>query len=411
MGGIALALSGVVAAWTATHPATAGPPVPGMTIGVTHAQQSADGWGEPGAVSRARDVLASVAPVQNQHLMGWGALNPEPRPGDMEFASLDRRIEAITGTGAEPVLTLCCAPDWMKGGEPGTTDWDRLTTAPDPDHYDDFARLAAAAAIRYPEVRRFIVWNEFKGFYDEERNNWDVAAYTDLYNEVYRAVKEVRPDALVGGPYVVFDIWSSREEASHPSAVEGRWGVLDQRALDVVEYWLAHAEGADFVAVDASSGTRDDGLLTTDFEATEALGEVTRWVRSRTDLPVWWAELYATVDGERPSSDARRAAVMAQALVTVAQAGASGALLWQPEASEEVRTAALFTPTAEAAGGRPLPLVALLEVIGEELRRDPRRVETRWHPSGPMWTVRTPEWSAVWTPDGGVRGPFPTAVW
>ena len=313
--------------------------------------------------------------------------------------------------GAEPVLTLCCAPDWMKGGDPGATDWTAINRAPTRAHFDDFARLAQRAAARYPEVRRFIVWNELKGFYDEDRNDWDAAAYTDLYNQVYRAVKEVRPDALVGGPYVVFDIWSAADEASHPSAVSGDWGVLDQRALDVVDHWLAHAVGADFLVVDASSGSRDRGLTTTDFDAVEALGAITRWVRERTDLPVWWAEIYATVGAQDvPSTDPRRAAVMAHALVTVARAGASGALLWQPETSSDVRTAALFTGTTESGGGRPLPLATVLDVIGEQLRRDPRRVETRWYPSRPMWTVRTPEWALVWTPEGGLQGPYPAAA-
>jgi hypothetical protein len=111
-----------------------------------------------------------------------------------------------------------------------------------------------------------------------------------------------------------------------------------------------------------------------------------------------------------PSTDPRRAAVMAHALVTVARAGASGALLWQPETSSDVRTAALFTRTTQSGGGRPLPLATVLDVIGEQLRRDPRRVETRWYPSRPMWTVRTPEWALVWTPEGGLQGPYPAAA-
>ncbi len=178
----------------------AGPAVPGLTVGVTHTQTSPDSWNRRGAVASARDILESVAPIQNQHLMGWGALNPEPSPGVYEWGSLDRRMEGIVDMGAEPVLTLCCAPDWMKGGAPGATDWGQLEVAPTPEHYDDFARLAQEAALRYPEVRHFIVWNELKGFYDSENNEWDAAGYTDLYNRVYTAVKEVRPDALIGGP-------------------------------------------------------------------------------------------------------------------------------------------------------------------------------------------------------------------
>ncbi|OLT10047.1 hypothetical protein BJF78_29420 [Pseudonocardia sp. CNS-139] len=63
-------------------------------------------------------------------------------------------------------MTLCCAPDWMKGGEPGETDWSRIEVAPDPAHYADFAALAVDVARRYPQVRHFVVWNELKGFFD-----------------------------------------------------------------------------------------------------------------------------------------------------------------------------------------------------------------------------------------------------
>ncbi|MDQ1663412.1 MAG: hypothetical protein QOJ68_3392 [Blastococcus sp.] len=358
---------------------------------------------------RATALLSAVAPVQNQSLMGWGTLNPEPSPGTFDWSTLDSRIGTITAMGAQPVLTLCCAPDWMKGGRAGSTDWSRLEVAPTPDHYDDFASLAAQAAARYPQVRRFLVWNELKGFFDSVRNDWDAAAYTDLYNQVYRAVKKVRPDALVGGPYVVFDSWSSSSVTDRPSAVRGPWGVLDQRPLDVVNYWLAHAVGADFIAVDADTITRDRGLVTDDFAATAKLATVTRWVRSRTTLPVWWAELYATPDhASAPAGDLRRAAVMAAALVAVAQAGASGALLWQPQASADFDSAALFSSTTSVQGGRPLPLAGLLRLMLEQLKQDPRQVTSSWNPATARWTLTVPGWQMTWSARDGLRGPNPS---
>jgi hypothetical protein len=378
-----------------------------LTFGVTHGRQSADPWNPAPAVDRARQLLRAVAPLQDQALMGWGALNPEPSPGEYDFASLDSRIHLITATGAEPVLTLCCAPDWMKGGRPGTTDWSALEKAPSPAHYDDFARLAAVAALRYPQVRHFVVWNELKGFYDEATNNWDTVGYTQLYNKIYKAVKKARPDALLGGPYVVFDSWSSRD-SSNPSRVSGPWGVLDQRPLDALDYWLKHAVGADFIAVDASTGTRDRGLTTTDFEATEKLAVVTRWIRSRSDLPVWWVELYPTSDDESaPPGDPRRAAVMMDALVRVAQAGASVALLWQPQATADLQSVAIFTDTSRPGGGQELPLARMLRAVGERLRQSPRLVVTRWDPGASLWTLVTPDVSFSWSPDTGLSGPHP----
>jgi hypothetical protein len=388
----------------------AAPEVSRFTLGVTHTQKTVN-LQDPGtAVSRIIEVLDAVAPVHNQHLMGWGALNPEPSPDDFDFASLDERIDMITELGAEPMLTLCCAPDWMKGGEAGTTDWSRIEEAPTPDHFDDFARLAQRAAERYPQVRRFNVWNELKGFYDADRNDWDAAGYTDLYNRVYEAVKEVRPDALIGGPYVVFDSWSSPSATSNPSAVRGPWGVLDQRSLDVMDYWLEHAVGADFIAVDARTATRDRGLTTTDFEAVGKLSAVTEWVRSRSDLPIWWVEMYADTDNSTSSADPRRAAVMAEAFVTVAQAGASAALLWQPQAGKDFRSAALFTASSSRGGGRPLPLATILSAIADDLSKDPDSVVTSWDSSRSVWTVTTPHEVLRWSSAKGIQGPFPTTA-
>lgn len=387
-------------------PAPVGPAVPGLRFGATYTEGSLEPW-EPGSARRrASAVLSAVAPVQNQSLMGWGALNPEPSPGVYAWDSLDQRIRTITSTGAEPVLTLCCAPDWMKGGTPGTTDWSRIEVAPDRAHYQAFASLAAAAARRYRAVHRFIVWNELKGFYDGSANEWDIAAYTDLYNAVYRAVKQVRPDAQVGGPYAVLDSWSSASVTDHPSAVRGPWGLLDQRPLDAISYWLQHAVGADFVAVDGGTATRDRGLVVSEFEATQKLAAATKWLRARTDLPVWWAEIYADTNPSDMSPGApERAAVMADALVEVAKAGASVALLWQPQASDSLSSAALFTSTAAADGGRPLPLVSLLRFLGRQLRQDPRLVSTSWDGAARRFTVTVGERSMTWSASDGLSPP------
>jgi hypothetical protein len=392
--------------WAASRGATVDAHLPGLTVGVTHGESSVDPLNPAAAVSRARGVLEEVAPVQNQHLMGWGALNPEPSPGVFDFSSLDRRMNMITAMGAEPVVTLCCAPDWMKGGSAGSTDWSRIEDAPTPAHFDDFARLAQVTALRYPQVRRFIVWNELKGFFDEKRDDWDVKGYTELYNRVYEAVKKVRPDALVGGPYIGIDSWSAPSAYSHSSPLSGSWGVVDRRSLGVIDYWLGHAVGADFIALDGGTATHDRGLTTTDFEAVGKLSAVTEWVRTRSDLPIWWTEIYPECsDRSATAADPRRAAVMADALVALARAGASVALIWQPQAGAELQSAALFTDTTDPGGGQALPLVGLLQAMESHLRRDPRSVVTSWDPSRSLWTLTTPDGITSWSPGSGLRGP------
>lgn len=302
--------------------------------------------------------------VQNQHIMGWGASNPEPTPGDYRFTSLDDRIDFIRRAGGTPVITLCCAPDWMKGGTPGQTDWDQLTAAPLPEHYADFAALSAMIARRYPDVRHFMVWNEFKGFFDEENNRWDAEGYTELYNQVYTAVKAVNPRNHIGGPYL--DMASPPPDTAAGSSLSGPWGTVDQRVLDAFDYWLEHKNGADFVVVDghataedsrSEDGGSDDGG-SDEFATLEKFSAVSRWVQERTELPLWWAEWYVEpTDSESDWSGRQQTAVRTAAMIEMAKSGVDMALYWNPPPDDEDCATCLWTDTTSEDGGRPLPFL------------------------------------------------------
>ncbi|NIH80152.1 hypothetical protein [Amycolatopsis viridis] len=370
----------------------------GLVLGVTHAQYSLDSWLTPGQRQSGEQILGATPMLQNQHIMGFGVGNPEPAPGRYDWSRLDERMDLIERTGGTPVITLCCAPDWMKGGAIGTTNWDNLAAAPLRAHFADFARLSAQVAQRYPQVQYFQVWNELKGFWNAARDNWDVAAYTDLYNQVYDAVKRVRPDARIGGPYVVLTSWSAPAATDHPSQLRGPYGVVDQRSLDVVSYWNEHKHGGDFVALDASTGTRDKGLITTPDKASQIYADATRWARGVTGLPVWWSEFYPDSkppdpkppDGKAPDTtlpagtaltrsagtaqaappvDQARAVATLDAVAWAEEAGAAAMLLWQPEASDDLPYAALWS---EARPGvdrlRPMSLTAAWTWLAPRLR-------------------------------------------
>lgn len=324
-----------------------------LHLGVTHTEHSADSWGNRTAVDSARTLLREASLFQNQHIMGWGAGSPEPWPGVYDWRSLDARVRLMRETSAKPMITFAAAPDWMKGGLPGITNWSRIEAAPTPAFYDEFARLAQRVALRYPDVRHFQVWNELKGFWDPVKNRWRFEEYTRLYNAVYEAVKSVRPDSFIGGPYVVVDSWSTADEASHPAALRGHWGVADQRALDVIDYWLANKRGADFIAIDGSTRTRDAGLTTDPFAAAQKFVDVTRWVRSRTDLPIVWSEWRASPDSTDPT---RRVAIAANALGATAYGGAAGVLLWQPQGEGAACNVCLWTDTRRTGGGLKAPM-------------------------------------------------------
>ncbi|MGW0084869.1 GH39 family glycosyl hydrolase [Streptomyces sp. NPDC003393] len=343
--------------------------------GFTHTQFSAD-EGSAAATDRVADLLSrSGGAPQNQAIMGWGADNPEPVRGRYDFAALDRRVDFMRRSGGVPVITLCCAPDWMKGGRAGVgnTDWSQsaLETAPTPDHFKDYAALAATVARRYPDVRHFLVWNEFKGFWNNARARWDYEGYTQLYNLVYRALKKVDPTIMVGGPYLVMDSVDPRQKDNASTALRGPWGAMDQRVLDAFDYWNTHKAGADFVVVDGSSYTKDDELLPNEFAATDKLTAVGRWVRQRTrGLPLWWAEYYVEPadgnDDRKGWSEAHRVAVHAAGLIAMVKGGASSGFYWNPEEEEEGTDCpgCLWTPTDSAAGGRALPMYDLLSRFG-----------------------------------------------
>lgn len=347
-----------------------------LSVGVTHGQYSIDEWGHPEALASARAVLTATATYQNQHIYGWGTVNPEPSPGQYDWSSLDRRMELIRSTGGTPVITLCCAPDWMKGGRPGETDWTRLHVAPDPEHYDDFAALAAAVARRYPDVRHFQVWNELKGFWDAERNRWNYEAYTELYNKVYDALKAVDPTIAVGGPYVVIDLWADGPSGDRRSELTGACGTVDQLSLDVLDYWLRHKHGADFIAVDAGAATRDAGRTAATSTTSALFGALTRWLRQRTTLPVWWSEFH--VGRAMPEDQPKLVARAVGALLHMADQGAAVALIWQPQRDDDPHSEdppAVWTATNRRDGGQPLPyaeaVARLQQVLADRATDDP----------------------------------------
>ncbi|MFB7108205.1 xylan 1,4-beta-xylosidase [Streptomyces sp. NPDC056291] len=342
---------------------------PDVGWGFTHTQFSAD-EGSAAATGRFGALLSKDGGLpQNQAIMGWGADNPEPVKGRYDFEALDRRIDFVRASGGTPVITLCCAPDWMKGGRAGVdnTDWsqDALETAPTRDHYKDYAALAATVAKRYPDVRHFIVWNEFKGFWNNAEGRWDYEGYTELYNLVHKALKQVDPKIMVGGPYLVMDSVDPRQKQDASTVLRGPWGALDQRVLDAFAYWNQHKAGADFVVVDGSSYTKDDDLLPDEFRATDKLTDVGRWVRRQTGgLPLWWAEYYVEPadrnDDRKDWSEPHRVAVQAAGLIAMAKGGASTGFYWNPEKRTGDCPGCLWTPTDSSGGGRELPMYDLV---------------------------------------------------
>ena len=315
-----------------------------FSIGVTHTQPK---WedGNPHAVARAKALLSTGLKFQNQHLMDWGTENPEPKPGVYNWTSLDQRVALMRSMGATVVITLCTAPGWMKtSGEDfphqtGPDSWadDRVAD----NHVKDFAELSKKVVLRYPDVKYFQIWNEYKGYWDKAANNWDFVRFTDFYNAIYDAVKSVRPDAQLGGPYYPFDGPKPQD-----------WPVID--------YWFQHKHGADFVCFDGWIAgyppTRERNEEGRKMTLTDYFGKIATQFRSRTALPIWISEFYGGWSGNPQFTAANHASCYLHAL----ESGVSVALLWDAELQEWNY---LFTKTKTAEGGQASPHYQVVKIF------------------------------------------------
>jgi len=354
-----------------------------LDFGVTYTQQTLRSNQNPEAIKSAKAIMSRVAHYQNVHIMGWGAPNPESSPGVFDWTALDRRMAIVRETGGIPVITLCCAPDWMKGGTAGATDWKHLPVAPIPEHFKDFAELVRQVALRYPDVKHYQVWNEFKGFWNRSEKRWDYEGYTELYNLVYDTLKNVSSDIKVGGPYTPMVHFLSPDPRD-VSPITGPYGTVSRKITDAFQYWMTHKRGADFVTIDGNIRPKD-GKVADVFSSLQYYGDIDNWIRQQTKLPIWWAEWYSTPDPADPIpenlANAYQNALMTATLATMAPMAAV-ALRWGPEDSDQppyfiADQEGIWTSTLSANGGQPLPFASSVENFEHCFPRDHTLLGTR----------------------------------
>jgi hypothetical protein len=307
-----------------------------LEIGVTHTQAMWES-GHADAVARVKKGLEEAGiRYQNQHIMGWGANNPEPSPGAYSWSSLDRRLDLIRSMAhTAGVITFCTAPGWMKAGG---KDWNMEERVAD-EHVQDFADLCRAVALRYPDVEYFQIWNEFKGYWT--KGGRDVERFTVLYNAVYDAVKAARPEAKIGGPYL---------------SMGGR--DLSANDRQVLDYWRQHSRGADFLTFDGWLEGWPPGGKTEDWMMgrTRFFGDLVKEFQTMTEQPVWISEFY----GGRSKNPQFTAANHASCYYHALQSGARLALLW-----DGVGLGQLFARTQTAEGGRPTPHYFVVQAFNQ----------------------------------------------
>lgn len=348
--------------WGMTHKVSVDRGTQEMTsrfqLGVGHTHKGVD---QPGAdsvaVERAKALIQEAQPAfQNTHIIGWGVGNLQKEPGgELNWSSLDRRIAMMRELEIPIVITLCTAPGWMKTR--GQETW-KMNTRPEQEHFDAFVELCVEVAKRYPDVRHFQVWNEFKGFWDGSRNTWNAELYTEMYNKIYDALKAHDPELQVGGLYLIIEGTGSGHlgykgwQTAEPITARNR---------RVIEYWLENKHGADFICIDKGLKDFHDKNPYSAVELigfTENFGSICRQVREMTDLPIWWAEYYAA-----SGTQYQRGAAFASIYYHMLKNDTSVALLWNPIAGEV--PCQMITDVKDPDGGRAEPHYAVFQAFSE----------------------------------------------
>ena len=226
-----------------------------------------------------------------------------PSPDDEydDGETLDYQFRQALISGQEPVLYAnCLVPTALRhsSATPGWVGY-ALHGSPDQDNHqlvaDYYARIVD---YYYPcGLRKVVVGGEMRGMYAGDPgatvglvDGWDVDRYWDLYERIYDAVKALRPDVQVYGPYQVF---YNGDEYSEPNVTVGSTEIAEE-ALDAMTGFLSYAIDADKI-----DGVAFDAVL-------PATGwvDLINWIRQQAPgLPIVVAEEYLTYNSGGQQGD------------------------------------------------------------------------------------------------------------
>lgn len=121
--------------------------------------------------------------------LAWSGV--ERQPGAYDWYGSDVLYAKLLERGSRPLWTVLDAPCWAQP-DPGACERGDNQHHPAPQHYDEFARFAAAAAVRYPEAIAIEIWNEPN--YPRFWGGWpDPDAYAKLLSTAAAAIHEAAP--------------------------------------------------------------------------------------------------------------------------------------------------------------------------------------------------------------------------
>lgn len=322
--------------------------------------------GSPVAAMSAAQLIKDSSSINNQHIVAFGASYLQEKQGAaLNFSSLDNMVNRLKMLGGDYMLTLCSAPGWMLVSNP--KDKYDPESRPKKEYFDEYAEICAQVASRYTQVNKFQVWNEMKGFWDSSRRWFDYELYTEFYNKIYDAVKNVRPDAKVGGFYMGIRGDNSAKllglsglDSFDPAGDNDPLSGTGETCWKSLRYWLNNKHGADFVCIDKGiQGFRTDAELT-DAQAL-ILCQTYESVLSRlcreTNLPIVMSEYYGLRKSRArrnlaPEFQGAQFAVIYRYMLSGVKDRDYTALLWMENNNDEV---CIFTDTAKVSGGKATP--------------------------------------------------------
>ena len=168
-----------------------------LVVGVSEARPASgivygiqdDAWLEygPGTLAARAATLDRLGVDVVRVTLNWNRI--EPARGTYQWGRADALLRALSNRGLAPVVTLWGTPSWANDG------FGPNVAPSDPADVESFAR---EAALRYPFVRYWVVWNE------PNKVTWlkPVSAQTyvtKILNPAYRGIKSASPRARVAG--------------------------------------------------------------------------------------------------------------------------------------------------------------------------------------------------------------------
>ncbi len=148
-----------------------------------------DAWLQygPGTLADRLDRLQSLGAGIVRVTLDWRAA--EPSRGEEDWSAIAPILQGLHDRHIAVLLTLYGTPGWANGGR--TENWAPTSSGP-------FAAFAAAAAKRFPFVKRWEIWNE------PNQRRWlrptSAAVYTHvLLNPAVAAIHRASPGSEVAG--------------------------------------------------------------------------------------------------------------------------------------------------------------------------------------------------------------------